>query len=1041
MVGNRLNLPFWGSPSGRRGASRVLWLIVAGIVVGALVLGAIVWFGSAEIRSTFGNWRARAVLLWKNGRYDEAIANFKKALEADPDDVKSMRGIARCHMGKGDLRSAAEWAERAIKHDDTALAQVLRAEIALKAAGVWEPVPGETVAPADHVLVHLTAAAKHARAALKIDAEHGPAYRTLAEATARLGDLPGALAHIRRAIRVKPDGREERLVAAELFLLQGNGTVALEHLRHILDHADTVVGTRQGRRVVHRAMRRAIQVQANEGQWDGALELCDRMAELRFDRQFVAVHRAWCHLGKGDAARAVAEADKAEETSGEIGMGPLFFWVRGTALLRVDDYDRAITDFHRLTVQQPTNPLVHWRLGQANAGAKRRGPAIDAYQAAIKIDARLFGARVELAELLVEEGRFDDALKLLRGGVDILQDNEEAHKLACQGLVEFCQRHARGDLAERELVRLLQIEPGSLGLAFRLSSLYLDRGRAELALPLARHAMRLEPRSAATVHLLARAEAAGGLRELAAGRFALAVSLDPKFRPAYFDWARLCAETGQTAAAEDVFERARKALGDPADVRIAHANLRLASGRAEEGLAELRAILKADPRDIPARAALVEHYLDSDLDRALAEARLGVEALPQSVPAHSLLARVRRARREWEPFLVQLRYIAQRLDREAFVCYQRLAANVRLRRFEAAVAVGREAVTLHRDRARLVKLDLGIALFLAGEREEGLDQVQLVGGENPFDADAGIIASLMRFLATGTPPRAPACRREALHAAALEAWADFAARARQHPDLAKDEAVALLEACVFEHAGWTDEAARRAVAAQELAPDSRLLHALVPVLWERTGRRREAIAAARRAVEAAPGLATPRELLADLLMSDGDADRAADLYAAPSPGNMGTLDMLTKRAFLAMARDRTAEAAAAWRAVLELDARHVVACNNLAWLLATQPGGDVTEALRLIAVAQNRAGENPAVLDTAGWVHFQAEHYGDAVKLLVEAVKGDPHRAVYHFHLGMAYARQGKAEDARRALLDALALDPTGGFVHEARQALAGLGS
>ena len=104
---------------------------------GIAVLGALVWFASGDLRRTFQAPRKRAVLLWKNGRYDEALVYFGKALEADPADAKSIRGMARCHIGKGGLRDAAEWAERAIEHDDTPLAHVLRAEIALLAAGVW----------------------------------------------------------------------------------------------------------------------------------------------------------------------------------------------------------------------------------------------------------------------------------------------------------------------------------------------------------------------------------------------------------------------------------------------------------------------------------------------------------------------------------------------------------------------------------------------------------------------------------------------------------------------------------------------------------------------------------------------------------------------------------------------------------------------------------------------------------------------------------------------------------------------------------------
>ena len=85
--------------------------------------------------------------------------------------------------------------------------------------------------------------------------------------------------------------------------------------------------------------------------------------------------------------------------------------------------------------------------------------------------------------------------------------------------------------------------------------------------------------------------------------------------------------------------------------------------------------------------------------------------------------------------------------------------------------------------------------------------------------------------------------------------------------------------------------------------------------------------------------------------------------------------------------------------------------------------------------------DNPAVLDTSGWVHYRAGHDADAVELLAQAVRGAPYRASYRFHLGMAYARQRRRAEARLALLEAIRLDPDADFAHEARQTLAKLGS
>jgi Flp pilus assembly protein TadD len=95
--------------------------------------------------------------------------------------------------------------------------------------------------------------------------------------------------------------------------------------------------------------------------------------------------------------------------------------------------------------------------------------------------------------------------------------------------------------------------------------------------------------------------------------------------------------------------------------------------------------------------------------------------------------------------------------------------------------------------------------------------------------------------------------------------------------------------------------------------------------------------------------------------------------------------------------------------------------------------------LAVIDAALKAAHGNPAVLDTAGWIHCLAGKTQEAIPLLSAAVKAAPSRGLYHFHLGIAYARQRQTAQAETALRQAIELNPDGSFVEEARQTLAGL--
>jgi len=1018
--------------AGERGAARAVWLAIALLGLAVVVTGAVLWLGSGEVRRLFHSPRERARVLWKAGKYDDAIRYFQEVLDEQADDVFALRGMARCYQGKGDLRQAATYAEEAAKHDASPLAEVLRAEIGLRAAGVWERRPGGAKALTDRERHHLEAAAKHAKAALAIDPRHGPAWRALAEATARLGDMAEAVKHAERAIEVDPDSRANRLFAAELFLREDKPEEARRHNRHILDELDA--------RFVP-ALRQGVEIALAQDRFDEGIELCRRLAALGFDPARIQLDLATCYLGKGQYEKAEAAASKAERKLGSVVV-PLLYLVRGTARLHLRKYAGAVVDFKALTFHVQDSAMPHYHLGEAHAGTGEYRLAADAFRQALLREPRLFDARLKLAAILCDEGRLDEALRTLHLGLEAVQDSPGLAVRACRQMVQFCAERGLHEQAEDELRRLLVLDPRSVDLAALLGQLCLERGDGRQALAVAQYAVRLRPRDPTLIHLLARAEALVGNHDVAASRFAQAVRLQPTFRAAYLDWAAMREREGNTTAAEDVYERARQTLGDAPDIKVAYARFLIATKRADEGVAELRSLIAASPQELSARVALVDHLLATgDRDGALAEAKAATEALPGSVPACSLLARVHRLRGEWEAFLVVLTHVVRTLDPDAFLGYQRLAGSVHQGRFHGAVEVGTDALERFPKHRSRIRRDLAVARFLAGEQDAAMQDLTVMLSDVPTDCDAGFLLSLMQLLATGRTTRLPACQQDAVPRGAVEAWGDLARLAERRPEAASRVAKALLKGSVYANAGWHDVAAAQCEAALAVVPENLLALRLAPALLERAGARGDAIAAAERARKAHPEQAAEGELLGDLLLLDGDPARAAEVYSAPVRSDMPPLDLLAKRALLAAARGDEEAAAAAWRAVLDFDPHHVQACNNLAWLLANRPGGDLSEASKLAEAALKLEPDNPAVLDTGGWVHYRAGHDADAIELLAQAVRGAPYRATYHFHLGMAYARQRRTAEARRALLEAIRLDPDADFTHEARQTLAKLGS
>ncbi|GEM_PF-5084631 len=85
---------------------------------------------------------------------------------------------------------------------------------------------------------------------------------------------------------------------------------------------------------------------------------------------------------------------------------------------------------------------------------------------------------------------------------------------------------------------------------------------------------------------------------------------------------------------------------------------------------------------------------------------------------------------------------------------------------------------------------------------------------------------------------------------------------------------------------------------------------------------------------------------------------------------------------------------------------------------------ELDRAFRMIEQALVLEPENPAFLDSMGWVHFRLDQYAQAVEFLEKAARLLPDDAVILDHLAQALIAAGRTDDARDALTRALQIDP-----------------
>ena len=127
-----------------------------------------------------------------------------------------------------------------------------------------------------------------------------------------------------------------------------------------------------------------------------------------------------------------------------------------------------------------------------------------------------------------------------------------------------------------------------------------------------------------------------------------------------------------------------------------------------------------------------------------------------------------------------------------------------------------------------------------------------------------------------------------------------------------------------------------------------------------------------------------------------------------------------------------------YRRALQLQPRQPIAANNLAYLML-QNGEDADVALSLAQTARQEMPNSTNTADTLAWAYYFKGTYGFARELLEDALKTNPNDATMQYHLGMVYSKLKDKDEAMIHLKKAVVLGrgtPTG---NEAQAALKSL--
>lgn len=330
---------------------------------------------------------ALADVALEQNKISEAIANYRRATEVRPiygvRAVRAFAGWARGELLRGRFERAAQLADRALKsgrEDPSATLFVSQASI----------VRGEAALMAGSA----TTAATWARRAMDASGSEPSALVLLGRSALLQGRVDDAIKHLEDA--AASDARDPRLkgILAATYLMRGGYTRAFALMRRAAD-TDPMVA---------RSRRRASPLALSVLPVNEAIEQFRRATSEDRNASVAnaAIGMLYYHLGdRGRAATAVERALRADGSN----VAALIY----DAQLALDRGKVKIAERSalKLLAVERGSALGHLLLGRAYKVQGKKEKATEQYESALRSNPGLLAARVEMAEMQLDEGDRD----------------------------------------------------------------------------------------------------------------------------------------------------------------------------------------------------------------------------------------------------------------------------------------------------------------------------------------------------------------------------------------------------------------------------------------------------------------------------------------------------------------------------------------------------------------------------------------------------------------------------------------------------------
>jgi tetratricopeptide (TPR) repeat protein len=724
---------------------------------------------------------------------------------------------------------------------------------------------------------------------------------------------------------------------------------------------------------------------------------------------------------------------------------------QGDRYLSEGKTSEAVIEYSRALQKVPSSSEAYERLGRVYLQTGNKLKAWQSYQRAANLAPDNLELQVQAGGVLLLSQRFDDARVLADGVLGRDPRHVGALVLRANALVGL----ENIDTAITMMRDAITMAPDRAQLYSNLGSLQATSGQVAEAEATYKKAIEVAPNDPAAHLPMGNFYWAVGQPAKAEQAFLKALSLDPNHELTHRALATFYLGSGLPLRAEKSLVFLAEKSNDIAN-RIALGDYYLVTGRPDQGLAILRDAATRPNGEAEARTRIAAYtYVVGRSDDALTALDEVLAKFPNHAPALLLKARFVLAKGRHDE-AIRLATDAT-LSKPDYIEALYLLGQLHSQNgdhFQASQAYN--AVLRINPMASPAQIELSRLLFAEGEPGSSKEYMDRVLRRAPEKHDTRV--ALIRALIERRDYRVAEVHLKELQREYPQS-VDVQALGGTLAALQKDYASARrwYEAALRADSNRLDalsgligldltarrpaEALARARAAVDRAPGNVQFLMLLAKAYGATRDFERAEATLRQAIESHPDAFEPYGLLGQLLyergrLAEGRAEFEKLLERRPK-----FIPAHTMIGAILRREGRTDEAIERYKQVLALDRESAVAANNLAWIYAER-GVNLDEAVVLARTAKKKLPDVAEVTDTVGWVFYRngsPDLLQLAVPMLEEAVKGQPGNPLFRYHLGAAYARSGRPEDARRELGAALKISPSFLGAAESRRILAAL--